>query len=64
MPRRRRSPPVTLAMGAKIKTLSDTGMCQHDMAAFFRISQGRVSEVNTGMKYPGIEPAQPEFVFN
>ena len=51
-------------MAAKIKTLSDTGMCQHDMAAFFRISQGRVSEVNTGMKYPGIEPAQPEFVFN
>lgn len=64
MPRKRKCPPVTLEMAAKIKTLLDTGMCQHDIAAFFRINQGRVSEVNTGMKYPGIEPAQPEFVFN
>ena len=39
-------------------------MCQHDIAAFFRINQGRISEVNTGLRFPGVEPVQIEFVFN
>lgn len=64
MPRKRKSPPVTPEMAARIKTLLNAGMCQHDIAAFFRINQGRVSEVNTGMKFPGVEPAQLAFVFN
>lgn len=55
-PRRRRSPDVTPEMAAKIKYLLDLGMMQHDIAAHFRINQGRVSEINTGMKFPGISP--------
>ncbi|RWF78261.1 MAG: hypothetical protein EOS26_05860 [Mesorhizobium sp.] len=63
MPRKRKSPPVTPEMAAKIKTLLDTGMCQHDIAAFFRINQGRISEINTGRKFPGVERVQLELVF-
>ncbi|MDJ1463930.1 hypothetical protein [Nitratireductor sp. GZWM139] len=58
LPRRRRSPDVTPAMAAKIKYLLSLGMAQHDIAAHFHINQGRVSEINTGTKYPGIEPTQ------
>ncbi|RWE62967.1 MAG: hypothetical protein EOS25_10245 [Mesorhizobium sp.] len=57
-PRRRRSPDVTPEMAAKIKFLLDLGMTQHDIAAHFKINQGRVSEVNTGMKFPGISSSQ------
>ena len=60
----RRSPTVTSDMAAKMKALLKTGMNQHDIAAHFRVNQGRVSEVNTGMIYPGIEPTQLEFPFN
>ncbi len=63
MPRKRKSPPVTPEMAAKIKTLLDTGMSQHDIAAHFRINQGRVSEINTGAKFPGVERAQVEMTF-
>lgn len=56
-PRRRRSPDVTPEMAAKIKHLLNLGMTQHDIAAHFRINQGRVSEINTGMKFPGVSPS-------
>jgi len=59
-PKKRRSPVVTPEMAAQIKAMLDAGMCQHDIAAFFGINQGRVSEINTGMKFPGVEPAQGE----
>ncbi|TVR05606.1 MAG: hypothetical protein EA385_17485 [Salinarimonadaceae bacterium] len=55
-PRRRRSPDVTPEMAAKIKYLLALSITQHDIAAHFGINQGRVSEINTGMKFPGIEP--------
>lgn len=59
----RKSPPVTPEMAAKIKTLLKAGMAQHDIAAQFGINQGRVSEIKTGFKFPGIEPAQLELDF-
>ncbi len=55
---KRKSPPVTPEMAAKIKALLVVGMNQHDIAARYEINQGRVSEINTGMKFPGIEPDQ------
>jgi hypothetical protein len=64
LPRRRKSPPVTPEMAAEIKALIEAGVCQHDIAAYYKINQGRVSEINTGMKFPGIEPAQMEITFH
>jgi predicted XRE-type DNA-binding protein len=64
MPRKRKSPRVTPELAAKIKALLATNMCQHDIAAFLRINQGRVSEVNTGMKFADVEAAQIEMVFD
>jgi len=57
-PRKRKSPTVTPEMAAEIKRLLDMGMHQHDVAARYGINQGRVSEISTGLKYPGIEPSQ------
>ena len=34
---------------------------QHDIAARYRINQGRISEIKTGLKFPGVEPAQLDF---
>lgn len=45
-------PGVTPEMAAKIKHLLSLGMMQHDIAAHFGINQGRVSEINTGMRFP------------
>jgi transcriptional regulator with XRE-family HTH domain len=57
-PYRRRSPDVTPEMAARIKSLLDLGMTQHDIAALFKINQGRVSEINTGLRFPGVGPSQ------
>ncbi len=57
-PKKRKSPPVTPAMAAKIKSLLKIGIYQHDIAAMFKLNQGRISEINTGMKFPKIEPHQ------
>lgn len=51
-PRRRRSPPVTLEMARYIRQLYRLGMMQHDIAAHYRINQGRVSEVVNGKRFP------------
>lgn len=64
-PRRRRSPEITPEMAAKIKSMLKAGMAQHDIAAHFRINQGRVSEINTGIhRYAHVEPAQIEMIFS
>lgn len=52
------SPGVTPEMAAKIKHLLRLGMMQHHIAARFRINQGRVSEINTGRRFPDVEPRQ------
>ncbi|SUA99165.1 Uncharacterised protein [Pannonibacter phragmitetus] len=57
-PRRRRSSTVTPEKAAIIKALLKTGMYQHEIAALLEMNQGRVSEINTGKKFPEIEPLQ------
>lgn len=57
---RRRSPKVTAAMAAQIRTMYFVRrMLQHDIAAMFRINQGRVSEVINGQRFPEV-PSVPE----
>tara|TARA_E500000318_G_C3488305_1_gene183292 strand:+ start:539 stop:733 length:195 start_codon:yes stop_codon:yes gene_type:complete len=53
-----RSPEVTEEMACQIKALVlDHGLLQHQAAAVFGINQGRVSEVMSGKRYPGVPPA-------
>ncbi|WP_041535779.1 hypothetical protein [Parvibaculum lavamentivorans] len=55
---KRHSPPLTREMAATIKWLvTEEGFMQHQAAARFGINQGRVSEVMTGKRFPGIPPA-------
>jgi hypothetical protein len=62
---RRRSPEVTAAMAAQIRTMYFVRrMLQHDIAAMFRINQGRVSEVVNGKRFPeGLPAAQSSLPF-
>lgn len=62
-PRKRNSPILTAPMAAKIKAMVALGMMQHDVAAHFKINQGRVSEVINGKRYPGIPPAPQDSLF-
>jgi DNA invertase Pin-like site-specific DNA recombinase len=62
-PKKRKSPPLTPEMAARIKALLNYGLSQQDIATMTGVNQGRVSEVNTGMKFPGISPCQLEFAF-
>lgn len=56
--KRRSSPSVDGKMAALIKTLLKRGQHnQHQIAAHFKINQGRVSEINTGKKHAGVPPA-------
>ena len=63
-PKKRKSPPVTPAMARRIRALLDQGLSQQDIATVCGVNQGRVSEVNTGMRYPGIAPEQIELIFS
>jgi hypothetical protein len=50
---RRRSPKMTADMASKMKTrVLHRGEAQHDVAAHFRVNQGRVSEVVRGKRFP------------
>lgn len=50
--KRRKSPPVTREMAIEMHKLARIGSLQHEIAAIFRVNQGRVSEVLSGKKYP------------
>ena len=50
------SPDVTREMAAKIKRCLLENMAQHDIAAIFKINQGRVSEIKTGKKFGDVAP--------
>ncbi|MDH7798437.1 hypothetical protein QBC99_004500 [Beijerinckia sp. GAS462] len=51
-PCRRRSPPVTHKMADHIRWLYRQGMNQHDIAAYYGVNQGRVSEVVNNKRFP------------
>lgn len=54
---RKSSPIVTAEMAGKIKFMKlKMGLFNHQIAAFFGINQGRVSEVMTGKRYPEVGP--------
>ncbi len=57
-PHKRRSSPLSPDLAARIKALLELGLSQQDIATITGVNQGRVSQVNTGMRYPGIEPSQ------
>ncbi|MDX0702704.1 hypothetical protein GOD03_20960 [Sinorhizobium medicae] len=44
-------------MAAKIKRYLLNNMAQHEIAAMFKINQGRVSEIKTGKKFGDVAPA-------
>jgi predicted XRE-type DNA-binding protein len=50
--KRRKSPQVTREMAIEMHKLASTGSFQHEIAAVFRVNQGRVSEVLSGKRYP------------
>ncbi len=54
---RRVSPDVTPQMAAEIKRYLLNNMAQHEIAAMFKINQGRVSEIKTGKKFGDVMPA-------
>lgn len=62
-PRKRKSPLVTAPMAAKIKAMIKLGMMQHDIAAHFKINQGRVSEVANGKRFPNVAPVPVNKIF-
>jgi hypothetical protein len=47
----------TAEQAALIKGMIARGDMQHDVAAFFGLNSGRISEVNTGKRYPEVAPA-------
>ena len=56
--KRTRSPSISAEMAAHIRYLVQViGLFQHQAAALLGINQGRVSEVVSGRRHPGIGPA-------
>lgn len=53
---KRASPDVTPEMAAAIKHYLKTDLAQHEIAAMFKINQGRVSEIKTGKKFGDVAP--------
>lgn len=62
--KRKNSEPITAELASKIKYLVKVvGLYQHQVAAALNINQGRVSEVMTGKRHPGVPPSQFDFGF-
>lgn len=51
------TPSLTADMIAVIKRARMMGYFNHIIAAYYRINQGRIAEVNTGQRGAGIAPA-------
>lgn len=45
------------ADAAIVKAMLARGDRQSDIAAYFRVNGGRISEINTGKKFAGVAPA-------
>lgn len=57
-PKRRKTPRMTAALAARAKYLvQQEGLLQHQAAAILGVNQGRISEVMTGKRWPGIPPS-------
>lgn len=50
---------LTAAEAALVKGMIARGDLQSDIAAYFRTNSGRISEINTGQKFPEVRPAPP-----
>jgi len=48
---------LTRADAAVIKGMLERGDPQHDIAAWFGVNQGRISDVNNGKIFAGVKPA-------
>lgn len=62
--KRRGSPSITAEIAAWIKLMLGRGLFQHQIAAFFGVNQGRVSEIKSGKKFGHVPPARdlpPDF---
>jgi len=54
----------TASDAAIAKRAINLGYYQHDIAAYFKINQGRISELNTGKLAPYVAPSEtlpPDF---
>lgn len=60
--KRKASPKVSPEMAAHIKFLLQTrSLYQHEIAALIGVNQGRISEVKSGKRHPGVAPARGPF---
>jgi transcriptional regulator with XRE-family HTH domain len=61
--KRKNSPPITAELASRIKYMRNShGLYQHQIAAALGINQGRVSEVLTGKRHPGVPPLDQPFL--
>ncbi|CAH0357207.1 hypothetical protein [Sphingobium sp. CECT 9361] len=51
------TPRLTVADAAVVKAMLSRGDRQSDIAAFFKVNAGRISEINTGKRFTAIKPA-------
>jgi hypothetical protein len=56
-PTRRPSRKLTVEDAAIIKKMLREGAYQHQIAAVFETNSGRISEINTGKRFPGVASA-------
>jgi hypothetical protein len=61
---RKIKPLITLsaADAAKVKAMLARGDRQSDIAAYFSVNGGRISEINTGKTFPSVTAAAPRDV--
>ena len=50
-------PRITAADAAVVKAMLERGDRQSDIAAFFQVNAGRISEINTGKRFNGVQAA-------
>jgi len=55
--RSRRGPAPTSSDAAVVKAMLAHGFRQSDIAAYFGVNSGRISEINTGRRFAGVGPS-------
>lgn len=56
-PTRKPSRKLSAEDAAVIKKMLQQGVYQHQIAAVFETNSGRISEINTGKRFPEVAPA-------